>query len=115
MKQGRIIHQGHFDELKHLEYFKIILNNIKKNEKKVNEELKEDFKIYDKKEHQDSDSEDSEDDITRRGSTINNDENKECIQVSWNSFYRFFFFSFWTITVFLFVVILLSFRKHTNV
>ena len=28
VKQGRIIHQGHFDQLKNLDYFQTMLNNI---------------------------------------------------------------------------------------
>ena len=46
MKQGRILHQGHFDELKHLEYFRAILSNVKtKDNDESKEEEKQNFNL----------------------------------------------------------------------
>ena len=46
MEQGRIIHQGHFDELKYLEYFRAMLDHTTQieNEKEDNDEKKENGK-----------------------------------------------------------------------
>ena len=110
VKQGRIIHQGHFDQLKNLEYFQTMLNNIKKNQN--TEEVKEDLEHHNSNEQQESDLEDSEDDITHRGSTINNDENKEKIVVNWKSFYKFLFYSYSTIIAFVFAVLILYLRRQ---
>ena len=100
IKQGRIIHQGHFNDLKHLDYFSVKLNNLNQNE-----ETKQNNRFSINK--RDYESKNSKDEIIHRAIRINNDESKENIKVNWRSFYKFFFFSYFTIFAFFFVVVIL--------
>ena len=44
MEQGNIIHQGHFNDLKHLDYFQVVLNNTSHIEDgKDSEEIKQEY------------------------------------------------------------------------
>ena len=100
IKQGRIIHQGHFNDLKHLDYFSVTLNNLSQNEEtKQNNRFSINKRDYEPK--------NSKDEIIHRAIRINNDESKEKIKVNWRSFYKFFFFSYFTIFAFFFVVVIL--------
>ena len=107
MDQGRIIHQGHFDELKDLQYFKTKVENLKYNEKNGsdNETIEKSKHDIEKENHiKDDDSEISE--IVYRGSTINNDENKEKIKVNWRAYARLIFFNYWSfIALIIFLVL----------
>ena len=124
MKQGRILHQGHFDELKHLEYFRAILSNVKtkdnyesKEEKKQNFNLKDTSnpKQYMAKNEQDFQSETSDQSLAYKGSTINNDENKEKIRITLKSFAKLFFFSYWTAFALILALVSLYGKKQLSV
>ena len=117
MKQGRIIHQGHFEELKHLEYFRVILE-------KGGEEVKgKSFtrKSYGKdilnhnKNILDNISKSCNNDIVHRRYTLNDDENKEEIKVNLRSFINLFLFNYWTLFVIVLVIICLFSQKQLNV
>ena len=114
MKQGRIIHQGHFEELKHLEYFRVMLYNRREiEETKRNDD--QDCTSKNTAFSKDQDSESTRSGCSQKESKINNDENKEKIIVNWRSFYNFFSYSYLTIIAIIFVVIFLCLQRETNV
>ena len=110
MEQGNIIHQGHFNDLKHLDYFKVVLNNTSHIEDGKDSEETKQTDIHHDKSSNDFDTESSNDELTYRAIKINNDESKEKITVNWQSFYKFFFFSYLTIFTLFFVVVILIFK-----
>ena len=117
MDQGRIIHQGHFDELKDLEYFRVMLdklNQSKQYDSKEEEKFAPSSKNFAKDDIKDDDSDTSRSSIVR-GSTINNDENKENIIVNLRSFYKFFFYSWWTLIAIICLIALLYLKRQTMV
>ena len=116
MDQGRIIHQGHFDELKDLEYFKTKIENQKYNERNPsnNETIEKSKHDTNKEDHiKDDDSEISE--IVHRGSTINNDENKEKIKVNWRTYARLLFFNYWSFVALIILLVLSYYRVQIKV
>ena len=114
MKQGRIIHQGHFEELKHLEYFRVMQDNRREiEETKGNDD--QNCTSKNKAFSKDQDSESTRSGCSQKGSKINNNENKEKIIVNWRSFYNFFSYSYLTIIAIIFVVIFLCLQRETNV
>ena len=125
IKQGRIIHQGHFDELKHLDYFRAILSNIKTkdNDESKEEEQKQNFNLKDTSNskqdmannEQDNQSEMSDQSFAHRGSTINNDENKEKIRITLRSYAKLFFFSYWTAFALILALVSLYYKKQLSV
>lgn len=118
MEKGRIIHQGHFDQLKHLEYFNTILEHMK--QKNVKEDEKEEDKSNGKngKKRNGSTtsrrSQRSNSYISHRGSTINKDENDEQIDIGWRSFIKYFFYSKWTVMMLFVVIIFILARRACN-
>ena len=118
MEQGCIKYQGHFDELKHLDYFRTIQENVNQleNEKEDNDERKGNHvyqlsqKISSKENEKEDDSNKSNSIAYFKGSTINNDENKEKIKVNWRSYIKFFFFSKWTL-IFIILILGLAYYK----
>ena len=82
---------------------------------KGNDLYKSSLKTSTKENEKDDISERSNSNARRRGSTINNDENKEKIQVNWRSYIKFFFFSKWTLIVIILVLGLSYYKSQIKV
>ena len=118
MEKGRIIHQGHFDQIKHLEYFNTILEHMQhKNQK---EDEKEDGNKNEKSKKRKNGSnghhsERSNSYISHRGSTINKDENEEQVPIGWRSFIKYFSYTKWTVIMLFIVIVFILIRRSFNI
>ena len=66
MDQGRIIHQGHFDEIKDLQYFRVMLDNTHQDDYQrhlINYQINDNHSSLIKIKQHDSDSENIEENI----------------------------------------------------
>ena len=111
LDQGRIIHQGSYEELKDVEYFKRLVENENTNqqnkeEEKTNPKIEANNHKKSKQNYMTKSTEKNSKNM--KGTRLNVDENKEQIIINNMSFYRFFTYNKWTLVTLTLGVILVG-------
>jgi ATP-binding cassette, subfamily C (CFTR/MRP), member 4 len=112
MEKGSIIYDGTFNELKDNSYFKMILEHMEHDENLENEKDEEIYKNLGSTRGID---EEPKNFLSRKSSSITNDENEEDAIVEWHLYLRYFLYNKISFLLFLVVVILMGIAQASNV
>ena len=110
MEDGKVIHTGSFDELKHLSYFDRLNDDF--NQPNLKEERKLTPRSPRTKIYQIKNRSPNPNFATER-SKISVDENKEEIGIDWKVYYKFFTYTIWTMITLLILLLSLYLKKQT--
>jgi ATP-binding cassette, subfamily C (CFTR/MRP), member 1 len=114
IEKGKILHEGTFDEIKDQDYFKIIVQQQKEaemreglnQEDEKEEENSEERKYFEKKSRKSH--------LSKKGTTITADENKEIAKVDFRVYWDYFTFSPLTLILFMISILGLTIRRFSS-
>ena len=117
MDKGRILHQGSFDELRHLEYFQTILDHMRKEDIGDDEESKQ---IVEKPRNDLQNCSQYRDQIRKsylnnRGTRITTDENKEVTKVGWKIYFKYLTYTKWTVVTITLTILVIILKRLSDI
>lgn len=119
MDKGSIIHQGHFNDLKDLEYFKIIIKHMAIGDENEREEVKDNSSINEsialRSTLQKQKTKRTDSFVSSKASFINKNENSEELKLNWRIYSKFFSYTKWTTITTISLFLMFAIRRIFNI